>query len=283
MNRITRTPVLEGTAALRTSDRPSSRAWLRRRTRLGETALNSRSDSPSPCRSTRPMTSGRISRPEAPRRFASRSTMSAWIFTRTSSGRSRKASYRRPLKACLRQPVFELFGAGLFLGLFGGPVFEQRDKRLQRIVAPIWSIWAAVKDQIFGDPRLLGRDAVQRHDPREMDDGARQSAAQRMVEKDRVQDLPRRRVEPKRNVREAEDDLTLGHCLGNLLDRVERVEAEAAVVLVAGADRKGQRVKQQIGGRQAVPGCRRNRTAGGRSRACARPPWPCRSRRWSRR
>ena len=60
----------------------------------------------------------------------------------------------------LRQPVLELFGASLFLGLFGGAVFKQRDKRLQRIVAAIWSIGAAVEDQIFGDPRLLGRNAV---------------------------------------------------------------------------------------------------------------------------
>ena len=35
-------------------------------------------------------------------------------------------------------------------------------------------------------------------------------------------------------------------------DRLQRIEAELAVVLVAGADREGQRIEQQIGLRQAV-------------------------------
>ena len=148
----------------------------------------------------------------------------------------------------LGEPLFELFGAALFLGLLGGTVLEQRDKRMQRVVA----VAAPVEDQILGDLRLLGRDAVQWHDPREMDDGAGQPAAQRVVEKDRVQDLPRRRVQAERDVREAEDDLALGHRPGDLLDRLQGVEAEPAIVLVAGADRKGQWVEQQVRGRQAV-------------------------------
>ena len=85
-----------------------------------------------------------------------------------------------------------------------------------------------------------------------MHDGAGQPAAQGVVEKHRIQDLPRRRVQAEGDVRQAEDDLAFGHRPRDLLDRVQGIEAEPAVVLVAGADRKGQRVEQQIRGRQAV-------------------------------
>ncbi len=61
----------------------------------------------------------------------------------------------------LRQPVFKLFGARLFRALGGGAVGKQRDEGLQRVIART----TAVEDQVFGNLRLFGRDAVQRHDP----------------------------------------------------------------------------------------------------------------------
>ena len=132
--------------------------------------------------------------------------------------------------------------------LLGRAVLEQRDIGLQRVVA----LAPAVEDQILGDPHLLLRDLVQRHDPREMDDGTGQPAAQRVVEKDRVQHMAGRRVQAEGDVRQAEDDLAFGHRPRDLLDRLQGVEAELAVVLVAGADREGQRVEQQVRRRQAV-------------------------------
>ena len=149
----------------------------------------------------------------------------------------------------LRQALFQLLRAALLLGLLDGAIFEQRHECLQRVVA----VGAAVEDQVLGDPHLVFRDAVQRQDLREMHDRAGQPALQRMVEEHRVQHLPRRRVEAERDVGEAEDDLALGHPLAHRGDRVEGVEAELAVVRVAGADRKGQRVEQQVARRQAVP------------------------------
>ena len=111
----------------------------------------------------------------------------------------------------LREAVLELFRAALLLGLLAGAVLEQRHEGLQRVVA----VGAAVEDQILGDPHLLLRDAVQRQDLREMHDRAGQAAPQRMVEEHRVQHLPRRRVEAERDVRQAEDDLALGHALAD--------------------------------------------------------------------
>ena len=179
----------------------------------------------------------------------------------------------------LREAVLELFRAALLLALLGGAVFEQRDIGLQRVIA----LAPAVEDQILGDPHLLFRDLVQRHDPREMHDRAGQAAAQRVVEKDRVQHVARRRVEAERDVREAEDDLALGHLSRDPLDRLQGPQAELAVVLVAGADREGQRVEQQVRRRQAVLAAGEIVEPARDLRVCARPPWPCRSRRSSAR
>src|SRR5260370_36423212 len=85
-----------------------------------------------------------------------------------------------------------------------------------------------------------------------MHDGAGQAAAQRMVEEDRVEDVAGRRVEAEGDVREAEDDLALGDLLAKALDGLQRPQAELAVVVVAGADREGQRVEQQIRFRQTI-------------------------------
>ena len=139
----------------------------------------------------------------------------------------------------LREPLFELFRAALFLRLLDRAVLKEGHEGLQRFVFSPWAVMAPVEDQILGDPHLFLGDPVQRQDLREMHDRAGEAAAQRVVEKDRVQHLPGRRVEAERDVGEAEDDLALRHLLGDLGDRVQRVEAELPIVGVAGADRKG--------------------------------------------
>ena len=60
----------------------------------------------------------------------------------------------------LGEPVFELFRPALLLRLLDRAVLEQRDERLQRVVA----VAAAVEDQILGDPHLVLGDAVERQD-----------------------------------------------------------------------------------------------------------------------
>ena len=179
----------------------------------------------------------------------------------------------------LREAVLQLLRTALLFRLLAGAVLEQRDEGLQRVVA----VGAAVEDQILGDPHLLFGDAVQRQDLREMHDRAGQPAAQRVVEKHRVQHLPRQRVEAERDVRQAEDDLALGHALADRGDRIQRIEAELAVVLVAGADREGQRVEQQIARRQAMPVAGEIIEPLGDPQLVARPPSPCPARRSSAR
>ncbi len=85
-----------------------------------------------------------------------------------------------------------------------------------------------------------------------MDDGAGQAALQRVVEEHRVEHVARRRVEAEGDVGEAEDDLALRQLARKPFDRLQRPQAELAVVLVAGADGEGQRVEHQIGRGQAM-------------------------------
>ena len=72
----------------------------------------------------------------------------------------------------LLQPLLDRLGALLLRRLRGDAVLEQRDEGLQRVVA----LAPAVEDQILGGAHLLLGDLVQRHDLRDMDDGAGQAA-----------------------------------------------------------------------------------------------------------
>ncbi len=64
--------------------------------------------------------------------------------------------------------------------------------------------------------------------------------------------MTRRRVQAEGDVRQAENDLAFRHRPGDPLDCLQGVEAEPAVVRVAGADRKGQRIEEEIRRRQPV-------------------------------
>ena len=180
------------------------------------------------------------------------------------------AGRRRRCAAARR--VLELFGAALLLGLLGRAVLEQRDEGLQRVVA----LGAAVENQILGDPHLLLRDLVQRQDLREMHDRAGQPAAQRMVEKDRVQHLPRRRVQAERDVRQAEDDLALGHALARsraiassvLRPSLRSSSLPVQIVKVSGSNSRSRRRQAVLVAGEIVEPLRR-------SAACRRPPSPC--------
>ena len=178
-------------------------------------------------------------------------------------------SFRRSSTAagrCLTSPLVRLA-----LG-------EQRHERLERIVA----VAPPVEDQVFGRLDLRGRDLVQRVDLGRVQDGAGQAALAGVVEEHRVEHVARRRVQAEADVRQAEDDLDLGELGRDPLDPVEGLEAEAAVVLVAGADGEGQRVDQQVVAGQAVRLGERDQAARDLDLAL-RPSWPCRARRWSAR
>ena len=174
--------------------------------------------------------------------------MSSAGYLASASSRSRFQALTIAVDDALLQALLDRRRALLdhvFIGLALG---EQRHVRMERIVAGA----PPVEDQIFGRLDLRGRDLVQRVDLGRVQDGAGQAALAGVVEEHRVEHVARRRVQAEADVRQAEDDLDLGELGGDPLDPVEGLEAEAAVVLVAGADGEGQRVDQQIVAGHAV-------------------------------
>ena len=85
-----------------------------------------------------------------------------------------------------------------------------------------------------------------------MQDRAGQAAPLRVVEEHRVQHVARGRIEAEADVGEPEDDLDLGQLGRDRRDRVEGLDAEPAVVGIAGADREGQGIDQQVVAGQAM-------------------------------
>ena len=115
-------------------------------------------------------------------------------------------------------------------------------------------LFSAVKNQVFGNFRLFRRDLVQGHDAAGMEDGASHAPFHGMVEKDRVEHMASRRVDPERDVGKPQNNLTLGQFPGNLFDGVGRHQRQLAVVLVSGADSECEGVDEQVRRRQAVMG-----------------------------
>src|SRR3546814_19998361 len=83
-------------------------------------------------------------------------------------------------------------------------------------------------------------------------DGGSEAALDRVVEEDRVQHVARGGVETEGDVGEAEQDLAVGQLARDGLDGIQSPQAELAVILVAGADGEGQRIDDEVAGRQAV-------------------------------
>ena len=94
----------------------------------------------------------------------------------------------------------------------------------------------------FGDVDLNRRDEILGDQPR----------LDRVVQEYRVQRVPRRGAQPERDVRDAENNAARRESLGDEPHALERLQAELAVVLVAGADREGQDVEEDVLGPQAV-------------------------------
>ena len=188
-----------------------------------------------------------------------------------------------PLLVAVDDPQLELLldrlGSQLGRAGRGFAVGEQGHERVQRVVA----VAAPVEDQVLGGLDLFGRDLVQRHDLAAVDDGPGEAAAHGVVEHDRVEDVPGGGVEAEGDVGQAQDQLQLGKLAADVLDRLQGPQGELAVVLVAGADREGERVEQQVRHGQAEAAAGELDQAAGDRGACPRATWPCRPRRWSAR
>ena len=85
-----------------------------------------------------------------------------------------------------------------------------------------------------------------------MDDGRVEAGLGGLVQEHRVEDVAGGRVEAEGDVGEPEDGVDAGQLLLDEPDALEGVDAVAAALLHAGAEREGERVEEQVAGLEAV-------------------------------
>ena len=142
----------------------------------------------------------------------------------------------RPVAVVLRRP-----GVGL-------DALEQRQQLLQRVVV----VGAAVVDEVEAD--LLGPvvDPGQREDLGGVHDRRVETRLHALVQEHRVEHLAGRRVEPEGDVGQPEDGGHAGQLRLDPPDALDGLDPVLAALLHAGRQRQGQRVEEQVLGRQAV-------------------------------
>ena len=124
----------------------------------------------------------------------------------------------------------------------GSDALEHLQELGQRIVI----VGAAIMDQIERHLTLLFRDPVHREDLGGMHDGRVETRFDCLMEEDGVEDHARGRIQPERDVRDAERGPDSRIALLEFTNRVQRLEAVAASLFLTGADGERQRVNEDV-------------------------------------
>ena len=104
----------------------------------------------------------------------------------------------------------------------------------------------AVVDHVERHPALLVGDPVHRHDLRRVHDRGVQAGLDALVEEDRVQHHAGGRVEAEGDVGQPEGGLHVGEEPLDLADGLDRLDPVAAGLLLAGGDREGEAVDDDV-------------------------------------
>ena len=105
--------------------------------------------------------------------------------------------------------------------------------------------------QVLGQLALDWRNLGERHDVRWMDDGQVQPGFDGVVEKHGVDDLAGDRIEPERDIRDAQDRHHPGHVRLDGADAVQCLERRANELFITGRERE-RHVEDQRLGRQPI-------------------------------
>ena len=118
----------------------------------------------------------------------------------------------------------------------------------QRVVGDVavGVVFAAVPDEVQRDLALLLRQRSERHDLGRVDDAAGQARLHGLVQEHRVQHDARCRVQAEGDVRDAERGVDAGVLRGDLADGLDRLDGVAAGLFLAGGDREGQAVDDDV-------------------------------------
>ena len=125
---------------------------------------------------------------------------------------------------------------------------EQVEQRRQRVVGQVavGVVLALVPDQVHRDLAAVVGHRCQRHDLRGVDDRRVESRLDRLVQEHRVEHRARGRVQAERDVRDAEGGVDAGILRRDLPDRVDGLDRVAPGLLLAGRDREGERVHDDV-------------------------------------
>ena len=173
--------------------------------------------------------------------------------SRSSSRPLRSPSMMRCDEALLDRPVRPV----LLLDRLHLHVGEELEQLLQRVVLVVTvgeraGRAAAVPHEVHADVALLVGDPVEREDLRGVDDGRVQAGLHALVQEDRVEDVAGGRLQAERHVGEAEHGVGAGDLGLDAADGLHRLDGVAAEVVVAGRQREGERVEDEVGRFEAV-------------------------------
>ena len=156
-------------------------------------------------------------------------------------------------EALLDRPV----GAVLGDDLGGLHVGEDLEQLVERVVAGVAARQralgaASVPDQVQADVALLVGDAVERQDLGGVHDRRVQPGLDALVQEDAVEHVAGRRLQAEADVGQAEGGADAGQLGLDAADGLDGGDGVAAQVVVAGGQREGERVEDQVLGLQAV-------------------------------
>ena len=172
---------------------------------------------------------------------------SASASSRSASRPSRSPSMMRCLsRSSTGQPLRSSFSTWPTVD-----VVEHVEQLRQRVVPG--GLVPAVVDEVEADLALLLGDLVERHDAGRVHDGRVEPGLDALVQEHRVEDVAGRRLqaEATRSTRRATVD-TPGQLGLDAADGLDGVHAVAAQVVVAGREREGERVEDEVAGLEAV-------------------------------
>ena len=172
------------------------------------------------------------------------------------SARARSRSASRPLRLAVDDAPLEplahrqggeLGGARVLEG-GGVDAREQVEHRRERVVGQVavGVVLAAVPHEVECDLAAIIRHRRERHDLGGVDDRRVQPGLDRLVQEHRVEHRTRGGVEPERDVRDAERGVDAGVFRRDLPDRLDGLDRVAAGLLLAGRDREGERVDDDV-------------------------------------
>ncbi len=152
-----------------------------------------------------------------------------------------------PLQPLVERQGRELLGLGLLRRLRGDPG-EEVQEPAERVVgdAAVGGVLASVVDEVHGHRELLLADPGDRQDLAGVHDRRVEPGLDALVQEHRVQHLAGGRVEAERDVGQAEGRLHVRMGLLEPPDGLERLDAVAAGLLLAGGDRERQAVHEDV-------------------------------------